>query len=86
MRKGPLVCIQQRANALVLVAFGEHAPRVAQGEHEDVDSDRPAGEGYAHLAPVDLALLTRRGFEPALRQRRGAASARSGRTALRTVS
>jgi hypothetical protein len=70
VRKRPLVRIQQRADALVLVAFGEHAARVAEGEHEDVDSDRPARERHAHLTPVHLALLSRRGFEPALRQRR----------------
>ena len=41
----------------------ETAPRVAEGQDEDVENDGPAPEVDPGLAPVDLALLAGRGLE-----------------------
>ena len=67
--EGVLVGGEQRPHALVLVALGPGAARVAQRHHEHVHFDRAADEARTHLAPVDLGLVARLGLEASLRER-----------------
>ena len=75
------------AEALVLVALGPGAARVAQRHDEDVHLGGLGGETRAHLAPVDLRLLARLGLEAPLRERRrgGLGTQRAHRVPHRVV-
>ena len=67
----PLVGIEELAEGLAQAGLVKAPPGVAQGQDEDVHRDRLAPVEDAGLAPVDLALLARRGLEAHRRPLRG---------------
>ena len=63
MVEGPLVRVEELAERLTHTGLVETAPRVAEGQDEDVEDDGPAPEVDLGLTPGDLALLAGRGLE-----------------------
>jgi hypothetical protein len=70
MFKGRFVALQKQAQLLVGARPVVAPSAVAQGHHEDVQHNGAVAQADPRLAPVDLALLARRGLEAPLAQLR----------------
>ena len=80
MGKGPFVGLLKLRHPLIGTRIIESAATEPQHDDEDVHDRRTGAEGHGGLAPIDLTLLARRGFELQERPVRLEWTTRSGAT------